>query len=66
MNHYVNTMINIYICYLPQTYEDSQAGGEGHLQVQVLRDALQCGQHSGETHEEMHCSSEELECLVFS
>ena len=60
MNHYVNTMINIYICYLPQTYEDSQAGGEGYLQVPVLWDALQYPQHSGETHEEMLGSQQSL------
>jgi hypothetical protein len=36
------------------THEDARADGERHVQVSLLRHAVQRDQHAGEAHEEVH------------
>jgi len=45
-----------------KTHEDTRQDWQQHVQVQVLRDAIQCCQYSGEAHEEVFGAQEE--CLV--
>ena len=42
-----------WLAFVPQAHEDPSACWEGHLQVQILWDAVQCSQHPRETHEKM-------------